>query len=154
MKLNSISAARFGCLAFASLFLTCLAARVHAGELKLEAQVIWGTNDATSPDPKHKPAEAEVARKLKSQPFKWKNYFEVNRKTFSVAQDETKKVPMSKECELQVKNLGKQQVEVTLIGKGKSTGKITQALPKRELLVTGGNAANSTSWFVVLRQVD
>ena len=56
--------------------------------------------------------------------------------------------------ELQVKNLGKQQVEVTLIGKGKSTGKITQALPKHELLVTGGNAANATSWFVVLRQKD
>jgi hypothetical protein len=30
--------------------------------------------------------------------------------------------------------------------------KRTQALPKGETLVLGGNAPNATSWFVVLKQ--
>jgi hypothetical protein len=33
-------------------------------------------------------------------------------------------------------------------------GKITQALPKKELLVTGGNVPNFTAWFVVLKQAE
>jgi len=61
---------------------------------------------------------------------------------------------VSKSCSLQVKNLGGQKVEVTLIGKGKEAGKITQALPKGELLVVGGNAENATAWFVVLKQAE
>ena len=61
---------------------------------------------------------------------------------------------MSKDCDVSVRNLGNSSVEVTLFGKGQPVGKFTQALPKGELLVTGGNAANFTAWFVVLRQAD
>src|SRR6266567_628036 len=125
-----------------------------AGELKLEAQLIWGTTNSVSPNPNHKPAQKEVERKLKEQPFKWKHYFEVNRVTLTVPDGEQKGVPVSKSCSIQVKNLGKQKVEVTLIGKGKEAGKITQALPKGELLVVGGNAENATAWFVVLQQAE
>ena len=67
---------------------------------------------------------------------------------------EQKDVPVSKSCSIRVKNLGRQKVEVTLIGKGKEAGKITQALPKGELLVVGGNAENATAWFVVLKQAE
>jgi hypothetical protein len=125
-----------------------------AGELKLEAQLIWGANDEKSPDPTHKPVDAEVAKKLKSLPFKWKNYFEVKRQQFVVPQGKTIRVAMSKDCEISVRNLGNSVVELELLGKGQSAGKITQALPKGQLLVTGGNAANLTAWFVVLRQVE
>ena len=65
-----------------------------------------------------------------------------------------KKKRMSKDCEIKVRNMGKSVVEVSLIGKGEPVGKVTQALPKGELLVTGGNAENFTAWFVVLKQVD
>jgi hypothetical protein len=128
--------------------------RADPAEMKLEAQLIWGTNDSKSPDPEHKPVTPEVARKLKSLPFKWTHYFEVTRKPFSVPTSGEKKVRLSKECEIKVKNLGKSQIEVHLYGKGEPVGKITQSLPKGELLVTGGNAANFTAWFVVLKQVD
>ena len=125
-----------------------------AADLKLEAQLIWGTNDAKSPDPKHKAAQPEVARKLKALPFKWANYYEVNRRQFAVPESATKSEAMSKDCEIRVKNLGKTVVEVSLLGRGEHVGKITQALPKGELLVTGGNAPNFTAWFVVLKQVE
>jgi hypothetical protein len=125
-----------------------------AGDMKLEAQLIWGTNDEKSPDPKHKAVEPEVERKLKKLPFKWKNYFEVTRKEFVVSKNGSDAVVLSKDCEIKVRNTNDDVLEVTIFGKGKSVGKITQALPKGELLVTGGNAENVTAWFVVLRQVE
>jgi hypothetical protein len=135
------------------LFMLC-GARAFGGDLKLEAQLIWGTNDESSPDPKHKQVEQVVEKKLKSSPFKWKNYFEVNRKTFSVAKDAPAKVTLSKNCDIEVRNLGNDLVEVSLSGKGKPVGKIKQSVPKGELLVVGGNAENLTAWFVVLRQTE
>src|SRR4030095_4348114 len=58
-----------------ALFLFAIAtASVSAEELKLEAKLIWGTNDDKSPDPSHKPVDPGMAEKLKKV-FKWKNYF-------------------------------------------------------------------------------
>lgn len=121
-------------------------------DMKLQAQLIWGTNIPKSPDASHKPAEADVQRKLKSLPFRWDNYFEVNHQHFTVAKNADNKVAMSKDCEVSVKNLGNSVVEVSLFGKGQRVSKITQALPKGEMLVTGGNAPSSNGWFVVLKQ--
>ena len=124
---------------------------VQAGDMKLEAQLIWGTNDAQSPDPKHKPVDPDVRKKLGDLPLKWKYYFEVNRKEFAVPEGESRKVGMSKKCELEVKNLKGNKVEVSLVGKGE---KRTQPLPKGEILILGGNAPNSTSWLVTLKRVE
>jgi hypothetical protein len=131
-----------------------VAADPRTGDLKLEAHLIWGANDAKSPDPQHKPVDPEVAKKLKQSPLKWQHYFEVTRKQFVVPTAGSKKVAMSKDCEINVRNLGNSSVELSFFGKGQLVGKITQALPRGEMLVTGGNAANSTAWFVVLRQAD
>jgi hypothetical protein len=136
------------------LFLCATISRADASELKLEAQLIWGTNDPQSPDPNHKPVAPDVAKKLKSLPFKWENYFEVTRRQFNVPESGEKKIRLSKECEIVVKNLGKSQVELHLFGKGEPVGKIAQPLPKGQLLVTGGNAENLTAWFVVLKQAE
>ena len=154
MKFHRISAPPLSFLALVLLLLAALGAPVQAAEIKLEAQLIWGTNDEKSPDPKHKAVDSKVEKKLKKLPFKWQNYFEVNREKFTVAQGETKKIVLSKDCEIKVRNAGNNSVELQIFGKGESVGKISQALPKDELLVTGGNAANFTSWFVVLHQVD
>ena len=154
MKFHRLSATHGGFLALVFLLVTALGSPAQAGEIRLEAQLIWGTNDEKSPDPKHKAVDAKVEKKLKKLPFKWQNYFEVNREKFTVAQGETKKIVLSKDCEIKVRNAGNNAVELQIFGKGESVGKISQALPKDELLVTGGNAANFTSWFVVLHQVD
>lgn len=135
-------------------FLLPLVATAGTNEVTLEAKLIWGTNEAKSPNPKHKPVAPELAEKLKNSPFKWENYFEVNSERFDLAAGKEKTVAMSKTCEIRIKNLGDCQIELRLIGKGKQVSKITQALPKGELLVTGGNAENSTAWFVVLRRVE
>src|SRR4029453_12826330 len=97
-------------------------------DLKLEAQLIWGTNDSTSPNPKHKPVDAEVKKKLQELPLKWTNYFEVNRKTFEVPVSGVKKEPLSEKCAVEIKNLGGTKVEASLFGRGEQVVKSTQRL--------------------------
>jgi hypothetical protein len=122
--------------------------------LKLEALLIWGTNDGQSPDPKHKPVTPEVREKLQELPFKWTSYFVVNRKVVEAPPKASVKVPMSEKCDIEVKNLGNATVEVSLFGRREHVLKRKQALPKGETLVFGGNAPNATSWFLVLRQTE
>lgn len=133
-------------------FVFCvLPARAAAGEVKFEAILVWGTNDDKSPDPNHKPVSEAMKKRLKN--FKWTHYFEVARKEFKVGKDE-KKVEMSKDCVVIIKSLGDDQFEVSLIGKGKVVGTIKQKLHKDKCVVTGGDASNSTGWFVVIKRVE
>ena len=137
----------------ALLLLLLAAPSLRAAEMKLEAQLIWGTNDEKAPNSKHKEVDPVVEKKLRHLPFRWKNYFEITRKTMHVDMDASEKITLSKECDLEVKNLGDNQLEVSLYGRGKLVSRIKQKLPEGELLVTGGNAENLTAWFVVLRQM-
>ena len=61
--------------------------------------------------------DGDVARKLKTLPFKWKNYFEVNRKTFTVRTTDYTRVEMSKKCAIEVKDYG-DRVSVKMFGDG------------------------------------
>src|SRR6185295_5834332 len=60
---------------FVALVLAVTAAAAVAADRKMEARLIWGTNDEKSPDPKHKLLDGELAKKLRDMPLKWKNYF-------------------------------------------------------------------------------
>ena len=124
-----------------------------AADIKLEAHLIWGTDEAQPSDPKLTPVDTELEKKLKNS-FKWKYYFKVSSKQLTVPQSGEKKESMSKQCEIAVKNLGGDKVEVQLFGKGKLVEKRTQSLSKGKCLIIGGNAENTTSWFVILKQVD
>ena len=128
-------------------------AHADAGEMNIEAQLIWGTND-TKPDSKLRPVGAVLSGKLKHSPFKWEHYFEVHREDVKVKPGEEKTVTMSHNCVITIKSLGDGQIKFQLFGKGKLANTVTQALPKGELLITGGDAENSTAWFVVLRQLE
>jgi len=140
-------------LAFSLLIFTGVVAR--AGDLKLEAQLVWGTNDEKSPDPKLKPVEAEVRKKLADLPLKWSNYFEINRQRFNVPQGATRKTALSEKCAVEVKSLEGKKVEVVWFGKkGEVVGKQTQPLAQGEMLVLGGNAPNATSWLLILKRLE
>jgi hypothetical protein len=153
MKPGATSAGLLTWVSAALLWLPFASSPARAAEpnLKLEALLIWGTNDERSPDPRHKPVTPEIRKKLRELPFKWTNYFVVNRKLLQVPPKGSLKVAMSQKCEIEVKNLGNATIEVSLFGKREHVLKRTQALPKGETLVLGGNAPNATSWLVVLR---
>ena len=149
---SKLSAAAF-LIALPLLFATA-GATALGSDLRFEVQLLWGTNEAASPDPKHKAVDPDIGRKLKALPLKWSNYFEVNRKTFEVAPSSTNSVSVSQHCGIEVKSLGRSKIEVSQIGKGKLVWKGTQSLPKGDVLVLGGNAPSSSSWLVVLKRIE
>ena len=139
---------------FAVMFFICATpAQSRAADMKLEAQLIWGTNDKSS-DPKLKTVDADVAKKLESLPFKLKYYYVMNSKQFTVAKSDEHAETLSKESSIKVKNLGADKIEIQFFGKEKPLEKRTQQLPKGELFLYGGNAENSSAWFIALKQVD
>lgn len=133
----------------------CAPSQANAPEIKLQTQLVWGTDDAKAPEGKnYKPVEPDILKRLKELPLKWKNYFEVRRTDFSVMPALAKKVPLSDKCELNVLSQSNSTVEVSLIGRGKEVVRRTQSLHKGEILVLGGNAPNSTAWLVILKRID
>ena len=146
------SAGALGWVCAAVAIFTCAQVEAYGGELKLQTQLLWGTDDIKPPEGKdYKPVQPEIEKKLKELPLKWKHYFEVRRTDFTVTPAVLKKVPLSEKCELDVFNPTNSTLEVSLIGKGKEVVKRTQALPKGEILVLGGNAPNATAWLVILK---
>src|SRR5579859_7979329 len=127
--------------------LVCLALLGSAGvasaeePLHAEALLVWGTNDPLSPDPKHVPVDTILAKKLagSNSPYKWKHYFEVPpRQPLNISVGETKKgIRISKNCTLDVKNLGKNRVEVHLYGEGKPVLINTEPFDDRLLIYAG-----------------
>src|SRR5258708_28881018 len=120
------------CFLAAMALLASSAASGRAETLKLEAQLIWGTNDAKSPDKDHKPVDADIEKKLKDLPLKWSHYFVVNRKRFEVPSPGTQKVSLSDKCEIEAKSVAQSMLEVSHFGHGKKTWQGNQALPRCE----------------------
>lgn len=147
-------------LPFAGLLLSALFCVIPAGysakdaPMPLEIQLIWGTNDEKSPDPKHKEIEPALAKKLRKTPYKWKNYFEVNRQKTTVASGSAQKVAMSRECDLEIKNLGDERIEVKLFGNKKLVSRNVEPLPASQTLIIGGDAKNETAWLIVITRSD
>lgn len=130
-------------------------ARTFAGEMKLQARLIWGTDDSKPPEGKdYKPVEPALQKRIQDLPLKWKNYFEVRRTEFTLAPSTPTKVSISEKCSLSVLSHSNSVVEVSWIGKGREVLKRTQSLPKGEILILGGNAPNATAYLMVLRRIE
>lgn len=130
------------------------AAEVRAMEVKLRAQLVWGTNDETPKDPKYTELGGKLKDKL-SRVFKWKNYYQIKDQPFSVKPGEVRKVKMSDKCELELKLLDDFTLEVQLFGEGalvKTVRQPLQALRQGELAVLAGDSKEKfgDAWFVVL----
>jgi hypothetical protein len=131
-----------------------LAAR--AGDMQLEARLVWGTSDDKS-DAKCKPVDADLAGKLHGT-FKWKNYYEITNQTTTLALNKVRTIKMSDQCTLELKNVGGSRIEVNCIGQGKQVHKGAYTLDPPKWLVLGGNCDNNTAyntaWFIGLRAID
>lgn len=133
---------------------TNLVADGNGSEIKLNAQLIWGTNDPKPKDGKCHEVDAVLREKL-GRIFKWKNYFEVKAEGFSVKPSEARHLRMSKTCELELRVVDDFTLEVKLFGEGKLTKTIRQsiqALRQGELSVLAGDSKDryGDAWFVVI----
>jgi hypothetical protein len=119
------------------------------GSLRTELQLIWVTNEPRSPDPRHKPIDADVGKLFENLPYKWNHYFEVNRVITNVPSEQSiDKLEMSKHCALDIKYLGKDHMQVKLYGDGKLVSIHKESLP----LLLAGPANGSNAWFVLIRE--
>jgi len=151
--IQRLCSSRGGRLLLASLVLFGTTPQVFAAELKLEAKLIWATNDEKSPDPDHKAVDAATAEKLRKV-FKWKNYFVVNRVVKVVPSRGVNRFELSKQCTVEIRELEGPRVEVKLIGQGKEVHKTTKSLTKGESFTYAGDDKNESAWFVIITELD
>jgi hypothetical protein len=140
-------------LGLAAIIFAAMPGVATAADRKIEARLIWGTNEEKSPDDKHKRLDDDLAKKLRSMPLKWKNFFEVNRQVFTINTNAYTTVVMSKKCTIEVKDKG-DKVTVKLYGEGKQVNRVDKPLPKGEVLTLGGDAKDNNAWFITVRQVN
>ena len=121
-----------------------------AEDLKMDVQLIWGTNDEKSPNPKHKPVDDALGKKLKKI-FKWKHYFAVKHETVAVPSRQMRKVEMSRKCSIEIVELQGPKIEVRLFGEGKMINKTTASTA--DIITLAGEDKGETAWFVILQQI-
>jgi hypothetical protein len=126
-------------------------ASVRAADLQLEAKLIWGSNDGADKITAHKLVQDAKLSTDMHRIFKWSNYYEISTKETSIAQNKTAILQMSDKCKLEVKNLGKNRIEINCIGKGKQVSHGTHTLAPGKWITLGGNDKNNSAWFVVMR---
>src|SRR3954471_20100654 len=89
----------------------------RAADMQLEAKLIWGSNDGAD-KVKHTLVQDPTLSADLHRIFKWTNYYEISTKDATIAPDKTGILQMSDKCKLEVKNLGKNWIEVNCIGSG------------------------------------
>ena len=140
-------------LTWFGLFLMAFGGTVNAAaaDSKLEIQLVWGTNDDSSSDPKHKPLEVSLAKKLGM--FKWKKYFTVNQREVSLVPQTAQKIKLSARCEIEIKQLEGQRYQINVYGEGKHLKKITEKITKQDALTIAGDDKNDCGWFILIREI-
>jgi hypothetical protein len=136
-------------------FLAWAGVGLSAGEsdVALSAQLVWATDGAKPVRKELKEVDNATSDKLRGV-FRWKSYYEIARKEFSVGSPSLTRVRMSSKCEIEVERVGKDTYEVKLFGEGKMVIKKRQTLTQGELLVLAGDDKDDTAWFVVIRTKD
>ena len=129
---------------------------LRAADIRLEALLVWATNEGSSPKPEHRPIEAELKNKFDKVPFKFKNYFEEKRVPFALTLGATNytRVTINDGCYFDSRDLGNSRVKVKLYGKNKEVIRHEEPLPPGETLILAGDAKDDHSqsaWFIVIR---
>lgn len=130
-----------------------LTSGTFASDIKVEAVLVWGTNGEKPKDGNLKVADKVTTEKL-AKVFKWKNYYEVSRKSASIPSRSSSKLGVSKDCEVEITELEGAKVAYRLIGKGNPVNKTVVALTKGESFVIAGEDKNETAWFIVITETE
>jgi hypothetical protein len=138
---------------FASLLLVGLPLAVEAKEIRVEAKLVWGTNDEKSPKKEHVPVDKMTAEKLRKV-FKWKNYFVENRVVGTIPSRGSNLFKLSPQCTIEITELEGPKVEVKLVGNGKAVHRMVKDLNKGEWFVYSGDDKNECAWFAIITQLD
>lgn len=126
-----------------------------ADSLKLSARLVWGTNRDEPVDDKLKTMSPKLKAKFVNI-FKWKDYYEISNKTIQFPKHAGKKVRMSPKCEIIMKLLDKDTLQVQVIGEDQLQRTVKHPLKPilkdGDLFVVGGDDKDSygDAWFLVI----
>ncbi len=122
----------------------------EAQPVRLAADLIWGTNGEKPADKELKPISPDLEKRLR-RIFKWKSYYAIEHKEFTVSATKPTRVEMSKECRIEVGTIADgEEFEIQLFGKGQLVVKKRQRIVPGEAVVLGGDDKNDNAWFVVV----
>jgi hypothetical protein len=116
---------------------------------RLNAILVWGTNGEKPADQELKPISPDLSKRLR-RIFKWKDYFEITRKTITAETGSATKTDMSRECRLEITHFRDHEFQIRLFGKGVLVVTKRQNISPGETVVLGGDDKNDNAWFVVL----
>lgn len=107
---------------FGLLLIACLSLflphRACAGDIKLKAQLVWGTDDSHPPDKNYLPLNPTLREKVRL--LRWKNYFVVQSTNVATLAKSEKKVDLSERCSLNIKDMGNGLIDISIFNpKGK-----------------------------------
>jgi hypothetical protein len=115
-----------------------------------KVQLIRGTDEEKPREAAWKPAGENLSKKLGSG-FRWKNYWEVNRLTVTVAAGKPARARLSADREVEISLLDSGASEARYYSKGELVRKCRQATHDK-LCIMGGTRENDESWFVVVKR--
>jgi hypothetical protein len=116
---------------------------------RLTAVLVWGTNGEKPPGQELKPISPELGKRLR-RIFKWKDYFEITRKTIATRTGSAVNTEMSRECRLEITHFKGDEYQIRLFGRGVLVVTKRQNISPGETVVLGGDDKNDNAWFVVL----
>ena len=140
---------RLAVLWLAMLAAAPLRARAGTAGVTFYVQLIRGTDDATPPAANAQPAGPALCRRL--QMFKWKNYWEVERRTVVLDAGGKSRLRMTPHREVEIVLSTPREMVVSIYADGKLTRRGTQAV-ESAFYIAGGDSEPAQSWFIVVRR--
>lgn len=125
------------------------AAGADQGGVTFYVQLIRGTGDDKPPTTEAKMAGPEISSRL--QMFKWKNYWEIARKTVVLEAGGKHRQRMSAEREVEIALTAPGEMTVSIYADGKLTRRRKQPLDT-PFYIAGGDKDATQSWFIVVRR--
>ena len=107
---RSVALALLGCF----VVWLALPLSASASELKIQAQLAWGTDDSKPPGKELKELDPKLREKFRH--LRWKNYFVVEAKTASVAGKAPQRLKLSEKCSVEVREVADANLEIRILG--------------------------------------
>ena len=85
-----------------------------ATDLKIQAQLAWGTDDSKPPGKELKEMDPKLREKFRH--LRWKNYFVVEAKTAVVAGKALQRLKLSEKCSVEVREVADGNLEIRILG--------------------------------------
>ena len=121
----------------------------QADPITVQAHLVLGT----SKEQEGKTEFSNTIRKRLAKVFKWMKYYELRSRRMSIVDGATKTAKLSKTAKIEVSNLNKGKVAVSLFSEGKMLVQKSQKLKSGSCMVLAGESGTDSAWFIVLSKV-